>query len=206
MREIEKEYEEVSYKPVKKTKTHKVWIASDGREFSGAYAKKDCTEWEKVLEYNRKFTSIKKVSYNHSLGEIPDVWYFPVSEEELEMVKKAICFHDRSVYVYVNNDSAKSRELKTHEWIGCYYRDNGDYKSDMLIYTLDYIMAKIESFMGIFPQEKNMIKDDELSNAYWAGFSAGYDDLLPENPYSKETQNDLYESWEEGYTAGSNNC
>lgn len=154
MEEITREYEEISYKQIKKTKTHKVWIASDGREFSGAYAKKDCEEWEKVIDYNNKFNSIKKISYDHDLGEIPDVWYFPVSEEELEMVKKTLGFHDRSVYVHVNNDSKNDRlcrQLKVNEWVGSYYRDNGDSRGDLYIYTLDYIMNKIERFMGIFP-------------------------------------------------------
>lgn len=29
---------------------------------------------------------------------------------------------------------------------------------------------------------------NETSDAYWDGFSAGYDDLIPQNPYNQETQ------------------
>lgn len=47
---------------------------------------------------------------------------------------------------------------------------------------------------------------NETSDAYWDGFSAGYDDLIPQNPYNQETQKDLYEAWENGYSDGSDNC
>lgn len=155
MKEIQKEYEEITYKPIKKTKTHKVWVASDGREFSGVTAKKDCEQWESVIEYNNKFNSIKKVTYEHDYLEgIPDVWFFPVTEEELSIVEKHVGLYDRSVYVHINNLSKNDksfRKLKINEWIGSYYRDNGDHKADLYIYTLDYIMVKIEKFMGIFP-------------------------------------------------------
>lgn len=49
--------------------------------------------------------------------------------------------------------------------------------------------------------------NERLSNAYWDGFSAGYDDLPPSsNPFNQLTEKELYDAWEEGYEDGSDNC
>ncbi len=47
---------------------------------------------------------------------------------------------------------------------------------------------------------------ERLSNAYCDGFSAGYDDLPPLNPFDQVKEKELSDAWEKGYEDGSNNC
>jgi hypothetical protein len=47
---------------------------------------------------------------------------------------------------------------------------------------------------------------NEVSNAYWDGFSAGYDDLPPSNPFNQENEKELHDAWEKGYEDGSRDC
>lgn len=154
MEKVNREIEEVFYKPVKKKTTISVWVSSDGREFSGVNAERDCSNWEKIIVYNKKKDSIKKVFYEDVFEGIPSEWFFPVNEEELEIVKKLIYFDSKSYYLNINDIShrdKKCRKLSPNEWIGNIIVDNGDYKGDNNIYTLDYVMNKIERFMGLFP-------------------------------------------------------
>jgi len=44
----------------------------------------------------------------------------------------------------------------------------------------------------------------EEENPWEEGWSAGYDDLPPENPYQEGTEE--YDLWEEGYDQGSEDC
>lgn len=155
MEKIIREIEEKEYKPfIKKVRTT-IWIACDGREFSGRNAEKDCFYWEGILDYNRKKDAIKKLSYQNGLDGIPEEWYFPTTKEELEIVSKILDINSKSYYLKINGVYFKDkscRKLSLNEWVGGVITDNGDSRPDNDIYTLDYIMSKIERFMGIFPR------------------------------------------------------
>lgn len=147
---------EDTYKSVKVKKDVVVYIATDGREFKGKVAEKECKQWEEILESQKKFNSIKKTAYEHGLYRIPSEWFCPSTEEELEIVKNYIRFYDKYDDVFVN-DVRKGRNsgtLKIGEWIGSDYEDGGDSRGEVKIYTLDYILLKIEKFEDIFPSKK----------------------------------------------------
>lgn len=154
MEKIIREVEEKEYKPIIKKVKVTIWVASDGREFSGKNAEKDCSFWEGVLEYNKKKDAIKKVFYHNGLEGIPVEWYFPTTEEELSIVSNLLDFDPKRYYLNINDVSVKDkgcRKPSINEWIGGIIIDNGDHKSDNNVYTLDYVILKIERFMGIFP-------------------------------------------------------
>ena len=45
---------------------------------------------------------------------------------------------------------------------------------------------------------------EEESDPYDQGWAAGYDDLLPDNPYPEGSEE--HDLWNEGYTQGSLDC
>lgn len=46
---------------------------------------------------------------------------------------------------------------------------------------------------------------EELSEAFWRGFSDGYDDIIYTNPYDSVLEKELHDNYELGFDEGQNN-
>ena len=131
-----------------KKKQVDIYVASDGREFSGNTAEKECIQWEEILEEQRKWDDIKKVRVDSDM-ELPQEWFFPKDEYELEKVKKHIGFYDSYNEVIVNGESkSKHNTLIVGKWMGVYAIDGGDYKGVNVIYTLDWLRKNMNEYFS----------------------------------------------------------
>lgn len=128
------------------------FVASDGKEFTGLSAERDCIGYEESLELDKKWNAIKHISFEITY-QVPCDWYYAKNGEELEMIKRNLSFYDR-VYLHVNDMSESLGEslpeLKVGQWIGAYYDSNNNGKDSVYIYTLDYFNSKIEEFRKKF--------------------------------------------------------
>jgi len=130
------------------------FIASDGREFIGRSAEKECETWEKEIEWSTKFSKIQTNDYSDiEIFDVSEVWYLPKDEEELEMVKSVIGYNDTYNDVYVNGvRKRESIKLQVGKWVSGYYIDGGDCRGIQKIYTKDFIVERINDFLKSFPQ------------------------------------------------------
>jgi hypothetical protein len=140
-----------TYKSVKAgVKKCTVFVADDGQEFTGASAEKDCLAYEKNMAQQRFFAGIEKrmVSINFIM---PDEWYRPKTEEELEVILRYFGYHEKCDNVVVNGASRLLKpKPQVGEWISQTYSDGGDSHGTIYIYTLDFILSEMGKFFSRF--------------------------------------------------------
>ncbi len=139
------------YKTIKAgTKQVEMYIASDGREFTGRNAERDCSLYELALLRIKMWNNITHVDLEE-LVRLPVEWWYASNEEELEMIKNHVGFYDKYNYIHVNDEkiqrtSTKPCVLNVGDWIGYIFDDAGDYRGDTHIYTKSYIAEKLSAF------------------------------------------------------------
>lgn len=136
------------YKTVKSgTKEVEIYIASDGREFTGKKVEQDCSLYELALLRLKKWQNVTHIN-TEELIQIPDEWWLASDEEELEMVKSHVGFYDKYNFVSINGKDRRnsSHDLKVGEWIGYVHTYGGDSRGDIDVYTISYIQQKLKEF------------------------------------------------------------
>ena len=120
-----------------------LYIARDGKEFK---SQKGVLQHERELDNLDKWNAIKKVENVYGFANLGDTWYFPSTQEELEMCKKNTGFNSKYGKVELNdNPKGKDNDLKVRQWFTYYYEDGGDYEGKYYFYSLDYITEKINN-------------------------------------------------------------
>ena len=145
------------YKKIKKgTREVVTFEASDGRKFSGRGAEASCVQYEEILRLYAIFEGIETVglSVGNSclLFNVPDTFYHPVTDEELEQLKIRMGYENRNYKnVEVNDVDIKHKKIFrgifVGDWIGCVVEDGGDFGDTYHFYTLDYVKETLGSIL-----------------------------------------------------------
>lgn len=144
---------QVTYKTVPNgTKDVISYVASDGKEFFGASAEKNCVQYEQQLEHERYWSLVETVDSPFEVYEIPTNWYHAKDEMQLELIKRHVGFYNTYDTVYLNDYGKNMTILKVGDWISGYFEDGGDYRGKVCIYTLEYIKSEVQKYLDSLPK------------------------------------------------------
>lgn len=158
MKEVEKEVPRI-VRVQDGTKTIKVYVASDGKEFTNAHA---CKQYESTFVERAADAKCKEIVskieriYDSSLdfAQFPDMWYFPKTEDDAWALARHYRMNRPYVEVFYNYKKTGSILLET--WQGFVYEDRGDMPDRVYVYTADYIRDSFNAFIEKFnlPEKK----------------------------------------------------
>lgn len=128
------------------------FVASDGKEFIGSNAEKECSKHEEELKFNEEFSKIKVIRTSCYLWAttIPDDFYVATTERELELIKIWLDYGVKWADYKINDKDDRDSnfvDLKVGDAITSVRDDAGDYRPTFYFYTLEYIRNQFDLFL-----------------------------------------------------------